>query len=89
MMEGSSLESRSSEGVRAGTGWGPAGERMGAESGLEGPAGKPLRDLGEGEERSGAVQRSGGGTAAGGAERLRKGSEATCGPLNSDLVAVL
>lgn len=54
MMEGSSLEWRSSEGVREGTGWEPAGERMGAESGLEGPAGKPLRDLGEAEERSGA-----------------------------------
>lgn len=58
---------------------------MGAESGLEGPAGKPLRDLG----RNGAVQRPGRGTAADGAERLRKGLEATCGPLNSDLVAVL
>lgn len=61
---------------------------MDAESGLEGPAGKSLRDLGEGEECSGAeIGRRN--RAAGGAERLRKRLEAMCGPLNTDLVAVL
>lgn len=61
---------------------------MDAESGLEGAAGKSLRDLGEGEEGSRADigRRS---WAAGGVERLGKGLGATCGPLNTDLVAVL
>jgi len=61
---------------------------MDAESGLEGPAGQSLRDLGEGEEGSSAEIRRRN-RAAGGAERLRKRLEATCGPLNTDLVAVL
>lgn len=53
---------------------------MEAESGLEGPVGKSLRDLGRGEEGSGAeIERRNG--AAVGAQRLRKGLEATtCGP---------
>ena len=53
---------------------------MEAESGLERPVGKSPRDLGEGEEGSGAeIERRNG--AAGGAKTLRKGLEATtCGP---------
>lgn len=54
-------------------------ERMDAESGLERPAGKSLRDLGEGEEGSGA-EIGWRNWAAAGAKRLRKGLEATCGP---------
>lgn len=45
MMERGSLDSRSSEGVCEATCWDQAGQRMGAESGLEGPARKSLRDL--------------------------------------------
>lgn len=71
-----------------GTCWELAGERMDAESSLKGGAGKSLRDLGEEEERSGAdIRRRN--RVSGGAEKLRKGLEATCGPPHNDLVTVL
>lgn len=80
MMERDSLGSRSSKRIREAKCWELAGLRMEAESGLEGPVGKSLRDLGRGEEGSGAeIERRNG--AAVGAQRLRKGLEATtCGP---------
>lgn len=82
------MKGRFSEGVLAATCWEPAGERMEAESGKEGPAGKSLRDLGEGEEGSSAgIGRKN--RAASRTERLRKGLEATCGPASTELVAVL
>lgn len=55
---------------------------MDAESGLEGSAGKSLRDLGEEEEGSGA-EIGWRNRAAGGASRVGKGFKATCGPLNT------
>lgn len=68
--------------------WELAGERMVAESSLKGGAGQSLRDWGEGEERSGAdIRRRN--WVSGGAEKLRKGLEATCGPPHDDLVTVL
>lgn len=71
-------------GQMLGTGW---AERMDAESGLEGPAGKSLGDLSEGRSIAAIEQRNG---ARVGANRLRRGLEAaTCRSLNSDLVAVL
>lgn len=48
---------------------------MNAESSLRGGAGKSLRDLGEGEEPSGADIRRRNGV-PGGVEKLRKGLEA-------------
>lgn len=48
---------------------------MGAESGLEGPAGNPLRDLGEGEERSGAEIGRGDGCWGGREARERVGGD--------------
>lgn len=69
-----------------GTGW---AERMDAESGPEGPAGKSLGDLSEEEEgNSAAIELRNGARVR--TKRLRRGLEAaTCGPLNSDLVVVL
>lgn len=65
--------------------WELAGERMDVESGLEGPAGKSLRDSGE-EEGSCAGSGVGTGLLIG-PERFGRGLEASpCRPLNSDLV---
>lgn len=85
MLERGSLEWRSSGGVREATRWEPAGERRDAESGLEGPAGKPPRDLGGGRRkpRGDPTELQGGWWGRQG-WRLR-----ALPPPNSDFVAVL